>query len=104
MGKIIDKVLYFFGYAPIKISHEVVEHYVVKELNYEVTLIRKIVEKQKQNSLAIDYDRVMEDKAIRELAIEVTKYFEKIETSFLGEKTTSFEICIVKRKYQKHGS
>jgi hypothetical protein len=42
MSKLFDKMLYYFGYAPIKISHEVKFSHVVKEGN--VKIYRELIE------------------------------------------------------------
>lgn len=73
MKKYIDRILYFFGYAPIKISHEVKYHFVIKEMGEMKFDVLRVVECINQR----DFNIIGNDRIKEELRIKILREIEK---------------------------
>lgn len=96
----IDKLLYFFGYAPVKISHEVRYHYVNKEP--ELNIIREVKDVEFTYMTQPYYRETLERKAIQDIKVKILENLEnyiqvnKITTSESDSIRYVAEICVGK--------
>lgn len=96
----IDKLLYFFGYAPVKISHEVRHHYVNKEP--ELNIIREVKDVEFTYMTQPYYRETLERKAIQDIKVKILENLEsyiqvnKITTSESDSIRYVAEICVGK--------
>lgn len=98
MKKLIDKLLYFFGYAPVKISHEVRNHYVYKESKLDI--IREVKDVEFTYMTQPYYRECLERRAIQDIKVKILDNLEryiqinKITTSESDSVRYVAEICV----------